>query len=175
MENKMNEQIKVVSCESGDCEELIIITEGMSGKHEWVMQTTEGEFDSSLGCLQFLNGEEFNEDNLTEIENLHYAVANDCFNENAMRFYEEKKAEEIEETDQYFYAESKGFMVTEDIYEGGFLRYEKDSQPYCDLFRFDTEEERSLFINNSENATSISAIEAMKNHEDQFHYWNNQS
>lgn len=169
----MTEQIKIVSFESGDCEEMIIKTEGQGESHEWIMQTTEGKFDSSLGCLQFLNSEEFDEDDLTEIEDLHYAAANACFNENAMRLSEERKAEEIEKANKYFYAQSFGQSVTEDIYEGGCLRYKKDSQPYCDLHRFDTEEERDSFVDDSEDTNSISTEEAMTGHKEQFNYWMN--
>ena len=169
----MAEQIKVVSFESGECEEMIIVTDGQNEKNEWIMQTTEGRFDTCIGCLQFLNGEEFDEDELTEIEKLHYEAANDCFNENASKIYEDKKSDKQNKADEYFYAESKGFSVTEDIYEGGFLRYEKDSQPYCDLFRFSTEDERDTFIENGEQKNKISAEDALEHHKDQFNYWEN--
>lgn len=67
-----------------------------------------------------------------------------------------------------FYAESHGQGITEDIYEGGFLRYEADSMPYCDLLRFSTKKERDLFVSESSDSNSISAVDARKKHIDQY-------
>jgi hypothetical protein len=71
-----------------------------------------------------------------------------------------------------YYAETYGQSIEEDVYEGGFLRYEKDSEPYCDLFRFETKKERDTFVEES-NAKTITAKEAKIKHREQFLYWNN--
>ncbi len=74
-----------------------------------------------------------------------------------------------------WYAQSHGQNITEDIYEGGFLRYEKNSEPYCDLYRFYCKAERDAFIAESpETCNSIGAKQAMVDHNEQFSYWANQ-
>jgi len=164
--------ITIISCGSGDHEEIVIVTRGKGEDHEWIMQTTDGKFDSAAGCMEFMDGEEFDRDELTKTEESHYDVANDCFDETASKFCEENKAKELEEAGRYYYARSCGQMITEDIYEGGFLRYEKDSEPYCDLHRFDTERERDSYVDNTDsNTTAIRASEALKYHSEQMNHW----
>jgi hypothetical protein len=71
-----------------------------------------------------------------------------------------------------WYAESHGQSITKDIYEGDFLRYAKDSEPYCDLYRFYRKSERDAFVVESpETCNSIGAKQAMLDHKDQFSYW----
>jgi len=71
-----------------------------------------------------------------------------------------------------FYAESYGQNITEDIYAGGILMLEANSQPYCDLFRFYTKHERNEFVNDGDGCYEISAADAKKKHKEQFLYWN---
>ena len=71
-----------------------------------------------------------------------------------------------------YYAEARGSVTTEDIHEGGILRYEKDSMMYCDLWRFSSKAERDSFVNESDDHTEISSKEARKQHKEQFNYWN---
>jgi len=61
------------------------------------------------------------------------------------------------------YAINEGHSVTEDIYEGGYLRYPAYSQPYCDLLAFKTKHERDKHVNNSVDITSITVKEINKN------------
>jgi len=70
-----------------------------------------------------------------------------------------------------YYAEATGFSITEDIYEGEMLLYEKDTEPYCDLFRFDTKKQRDIFVEESASHSKISAQDARRYHKDQFNYW----
>ena len=156
-----------VDIEIADCSDdeygVMIITKGRGEKHEWLMQSAEGRFDSSLGCLEFLNGTEFDPDDLTEIEKLHYEAANDCFNVEAPRFYEERQEEAFFNADKYFYAE--------DLHG--------DNSSPCDLSRFTDENERNEYVdsvNNADNgytARKLSTEYALQQHKGQFEYWNN--
>lgn len=142
-------------------------------EHVWITQTADGKFKTELGCLEFCDSYEFDEDDFSENLKRHYETSNIAFDENVERLHDEESDEILEKRDSYFYAECIGQHVTENIYEGGFLRYEKDSQPYCDLWRFDNEEERDSFVNEEEHRTSISTEDAVKTHKDQFNYWKN--
>ncbi len=74
-----------------------------------------------------------------------------------------------------WYAESRGQSITKDIYEGGFLRYAKDSEPYCDLSRFYRKAERDAFVAESpDTCNSIRAKQAMREHKAQFRYWSDE-
>jgi hypothetical protein len=74
-----------------------------------------------------------------------------------------------------WYAESRGQSTTKDIYEGGFLRYEKNSKPYCDLWRFYRKAERDAFVAESpDTCNAIRARKAMQDHREQFAYWANE-
>ena len=62
-----------------------------------------------------------------------------------------------------YYATATGNLVTEDIYEGGILRYEANSEPYCDLFKFSSKKERDEFVGESNNHKSITVKEIKEN------------
>jgi hypothetical protein len=70
-----------------------------------------------------------------------------------------------------YYAESHGFSVTQDTYEGGFLRYPKNSEPYAHLWRFKSKSERDNFVIEHDNHNTITARLAKLNHKDQFIFW----
>lgn len=150
-------KIKIESVEMDECESMIIVTSCDTNRHEWIMQTTEARYDRSLGCLEFVNGEEFDPDELSKLENAHYEAANNCFNENVDRLY---KAIVVDSADEYFYAETTSDIVGRE------------------LSRFSTEEELNSYVdevNNAENeytAKIMSTKDALNNHKDQFHYWN---
>ena len=58
-----------------------------------------------------------------------------------------------------YYATETGYAVEDDIYEGGILRYEANSQPYYDLFKFSSNQQRDEFVNGSNNRQSITVKE----------------
>lgn len=70
-----------------------------------------------------------------------------------------------------YYAESTGQSVVEDIYEGGFLRHAKNSEPYCDLRRFNSKKERDDFVDELDSHYSILARDAKRSHPEQFQFW----
>ncbi len=73
-----------------------------------------------------------------------------------------------------FYAIANGQSITEDIYEGGFLRYEKNSEPYSDLHRFNSKKERDNFVEDSDShsAITLSEIKKDKHYSEQYKYFN---
>lgn len=156
--------IKIISVEMDQDETVNIITEGCDEKHEWNIQTTQGKFDSSMGCLEFLNCQEFDPDELTEIESAHYEAANTAFDENAEKLYDEREEGIFIKRDSCFYAEIS--YKTENV------QYLGEIQTPPDLFRFETEKERDDFVDESK-ASSISTEEASQNHPNQFNYWEN--
>jgi hypothetical protein len=70
-----------------------------------------------------------------------------------------------------FYAESRGFGITEDVYDGVFLRYPKNSEPYKDLWRFNLKAKRDAFVNEADSHNAISAVDAKREHKERFAYW----
>jgi hypothetical protein len=69
-----------------------------------------------------------------------------------------------------YYAESHGFGITEDVYEGGFLRYPKNSEPFTDLWRFNSKVERDDFVDDSNSHNAITAADARREHKERFAY-----
>jgi len=59
--SKTNKDIKVLSVEFDDIDgDVTVITEdGDNNKHEWTVQTNDGAYNYSDGCLLFVDGIEF--------------------------------------------------------------------------------------------------------------------
>jgi|SaaInlV_165m_DNA_2_1040747.scaffolds.fasta_scaffold10805_5 hypothetical protein len=73
-------------------------------------------------------------------------------------------------TSRTYYAESHGFVITEDIYEGGSLRYPKNSEPYTDLWRFNSKADRDAFVDEDNSHNAITAADARREHRERFAY-----
>ncbi len=58
--SKTNKNISVVSVESGELDNVIVTTSDSDGReYEWTVQTVNGVYDYSAGCLLFVDDEEF--------------------------------------------------------------------------------------------------------------------
>jgi len=64
---------------------------------------------------------------------------------------------------RHYYATAAGHLITEDFFDGGYLRYTANSEPYLDLFRFNSRKERDEFVNDSNDHASITLQEINAN------------
>ena len=163
--------VKIISVEMDEFQAIAIITECIDETHEWLMQTCEGKFSTMMGCLEFLNGEEFDKDDFSDIENAHYEAANCAFNANAMEMYDATEQSKLDDASIYHYAEFDSCETVNDPRGFG----QEIQIGSIDLWRFDFEEERDDFVEKRQHASAVSAEYALENHKDQFKYWEQHS
>jgi hypothetical protein len=77
----MEQEINVISIGTDVEETVVIKTAGCGEHHEFYIQTDNGEFDPESGCMEWMDGELFDRDELSEIELAHFKIANKAFNE----------------------------------------------------------------------------------------------
>jgi len=59
--SKTDKKIKVQDVSNGEHEDIVVITvDGSGRKYKWTVQTVDGVYNYSAGCLLFVNNQEFN-------------------------------------------------------------------------------------------------------------------